>query len=65
MGITPEQLPLSFRKPRSGCPESILPIVVMDSGPAPNGASRNDGTWWSTRGPYPDLLLLVFCTRLP
>ncbi len=23
-------------------PESILPIVVMDSGPAPTGASRND-----------------------
>jgi hypothetical protein len=22
--------------------ESILPIVIMDSGPAPSGASRND-----------------------
>ena len=25
--------------------ESILPIVVMDSGPAPSGASRNDGSY--------------------
>jgi hypothetical protein len=24
-------------------PESIRPMVVMDSGPAPSGASRNDG----------------------
>jgi hypothetical protein len=23
-------------------PETILPVVVMDSGPAPSGASRND-----------------------
>jgi hypothetical protein len=30
---------------RLGCagPESILPIVVMDSGLAPSGAPRNDG----------------------
>src|SRR6202021_2451809 len=33
----------SFRKPCNGCPESIRPVVVMDSGPAPRGASRNDG----------------------
>jgi hypothetical protein len=26
----------------SASPESILPMVVMDSGPAPSGASRND-----------------------
>jgi geranyl-CoA carboxylase alpha subunit len=32
----------SFRGARSASPESILPIVVMDSGPAPRGASRND-----------------------
>src|SRR5947208_9205436 len=34
--------PPSFRGVRSTSPESILPIVVMDSGPAPSGASRND-----------------------
>jgi acyl-phosphate glycerol 3-phosphate acyltransferase len=32
----------SFRGARSASPESILTIVVMDSGPAPSGASRND-----------------------
>jgi error-prone DNA polymerase len=32
----------SFRGARSASPESILPMVVMDSGPAPFGASRND-----------------------
>src|SRR3979490_3278091 len=32
----------SFRGARSASPESILPVVVMDSGPAPSGASRND-----------------------
>ena len=33
----------SFRgAPLGASPESILPIVVMDSGPAPRGASRND-----------------------
>src|ERR1700724_381767 len=30
---------------QSASPESILPIVVMDSGPAPRGASRNDEQW--------------------
>ncbi len=34
----------SFRGARSASPESILPMVVMDSGPASFGASRNDGT---------------------
>ena len=46
---------LSLREPRNdetnlvipeaaarGCPESILTMAVMDSGPAPDGASRND-----------------------
>ena len=33
---------LSFRGVRSTSPESILPIVVMNSGSAPSGASRND-----------------------
>jgi error-prone DNA polymerase len=32
----------SFRGARSANPESILTMVVMDSGPAPCGASRND-----------------------
>jgi error-prone DNA polymerase len=34
----------SFRGARSASPESILPMVIMDSGPASFGASRNDGT---------------------
>src|SRR6185437_7798901 len=34
--------PPSFRGARSASPESILTMVVMDSGPAPCGASRND-----------------------
>src|SRR6266702_1903536 len=33
----------SFRGVRSTSPESITTIVSMDSGPAPSGASRNDG----------------------
>ncbi|HEV7881117.1 MAG TPA: hypothetical protein VGP39_23955, partial [Bradyrhizobium sp.] len=33
----------SFRGARSASPESITTIVSMDSGPAPRGASRNDG----------------------
>src|SRR5215207_3558115 len=34
----------SFRgAPLGTSPESILTMVVMDSGPAPYGASRNDG----------------------
>ena len=34
---------------RSESPESILPIVVMDSGPAPNGASANcEPEGWKT-----------------
>jgi hypothetical protein len=34
-------------------PESILPIVVMDSGPAPYGASRNDRENRKLRNPDP------------
>jgi pyruvate/2-oxoglutarate dehydrogenase complex dihydrolipoamide acyltransferase (E2) component len=37
-----EAISPSFRGARSASPESILPIGVMDSGPAPSGASRND-----------------------
>jgi FAD/FMN-containing dehydrogenase/Fe-S oxidoreductase len=33
----------SFRGVRSASPESITPLGSMDSGPAPRGASRNDG----------------------
>jgi Fe-S oxidoreductase len=33
----------SFRGARSASPESITTIVNMDSGPAPRGASRNEG----------------------
>jgi Fe-S oxidoreductase len=33
----------SFRGARSVSPESITPAGSMDSGPAPRGASRNDG----------------------
>jgi FAD/FMN-containing dehydrogenase/Fe-S oxidoreductase len=33
----------SFRGARSASPESITPAGSMDSGPAPRGASRNDG----------------------
>jgi hypothetical protein len=33
---------VSFRGARSASPESILPAGVMDSGPAPSGASGND-----------------------
>jgi hypothetical protein len=54
---SPGILPSSFRGARSASPESIIPVlvfgettslpnmtaVVMDSGPAPRGASRNDG----------------------
>src|SRR6202035_224025 len=32
----------SIRGVRSTSPESIPPAAVMDSGPAPSGASRND-----------------------
>ncbi|MBR1122177.1 error-prone DNA polymerase [Bradyrhizobium lablabi] len=37
-----KQLQPSFRGSRSENPESILPMVVMDSGLAPSGAPRND-----------------------
>jgi hypothetical protein len=34
---------LSFRgAPLGASPESIRPMVVLGSGPAPSGASRND-----------------------
>ena len=34
--------------------ESILTVVVMDSGPAPSGASRNDeGVWISASTTFP------------
>src|ERR1700726_2729564 len=32
----------SFRGARTASPESILTVVVMDSGRAPSGAARND-----------------------
>src|SRR6266403_862033 len=34
--------PSSFRGARSASPESITTTGIMDSGPAPKGASRND-----------------------
>jgi len=37
-----KQVQSSFRGARSASPESILPMVVMDSGLAPSGAPRND-----------------------
>ena len=37
----------SFRGARSARPESITTTGSMDSGPAPNGASRNDGFYVS------------------
>jgi len=37
-----KQIQSSFRGERSESPESILPMVVMDSGLAPSGAPRND-----------------------
>jgi len=48
---TPHQTPASFPDvqlhivdaPLGAGPESMLPIVVMDSGLAPSGAPRNDG----------------------
>ena len=40
----------SFRGVRSTSPESITTIGRMDSGPAPSGASRNDG-WSVARRP--------------
>ncbi len=42
----------SFRGARSASPESILPMVIMDSGLAPSGAPRNDSVEiddWASR----------------
>ena len=41
----------SFRTPRSGDPESILPVVVMDSGFASHSASKTRVPRLSARAP--------------
>jgi error-prone DNA polymerase len=69
-----KRLQLSFRGERSESPESILPMVVMDSGPAPDSASRNDieiDDWASrivaarTRRPFTSLEDFARDTALP
>jgi hypothetical protein len=55
----------SFRGVRSTSPESILPAGVMDSGPAPGGASRNDEVEKRWHHARPQKKKKVICLSTP
>src|ERR1700694_3502378 len=45
---TVESLAVIPGRVEDASPESITTVVSMDSGPAPSGASRNDGVWMAS-----------------